>query len=196
MKLNGEQKGDMASYVINKDGKPLSKTKYSVDKRNRVFITKEQNIELDFSEFDNWTFIVKDKATITAGNNSIFNGGDKCIFRTKHYCTFHAGSYCKFRTGSDCTFRASNDCEFNTGSACTFRTDNYGTFNTGGSCTFRVGWHNDFKTGAGCTFLIHQIKFQKFDTKYASGSIIYDGNPSNKYVLNDDLIRLIKLMDV
>ena len=196
MKLNGEQKGDMASYVINKDGKPLSRNKYSVDKRNRVFTTQEENIELDFSEFDEWTFIVKDNATIKAGYNSMFNGGNECIFRTKHNCTFYTGSYCKFRTGSDCTFRASNDCEFNTGSACTFRTDNYGTFNTGGSCTFRVGWHNDFKTGAGCTFLIHQIKFQKFDTKYASGSIIYDGNPSNKYVLNDDLIRLIKLMDV
>lgn len=190
-----KDKGNMASYVINKDSKPLSRMKYSVDKRNRVFMTQEENIELDFSKFDYWTFIVDSHATIKAGKNCIFRADYHCIFNTGGDCTFDTHGDCTFDTGEGCVFRTRDDnCTFNTGNGCTFKTRGHNKFETGSQCTFYATWHNEFKTGRDCTFLIFQIKFQKFDAEKASGSIIYDGNPNNRYVLNEDLIRLIKIL--
>ncbi len=192
-----KDKGNMASYVINKDGKPLSRMKYSVDKRNRVFICQEEDIELDFSKFDYWTFIVKNKATIKAGDHCVFRAEYKCSFTTLNHCTFDTHGDCTFNTKDMCAFNTKDDnCTFNTGDACAFRTLGHNKFTTGRTCTFYATWHNEFKTGKDCTFLIFQIKFQKFDAEFATGSIIYDANPNNKYVLTDELVKWIKLMEV
>ena len=67
-------------YSITQYGKPLDKNKYTIDEKNKVFSSSENNLVLDFSGEYGWSF------------------------NTDSYCTFDTGSGCTFKTGSSCTF--------------------------------------------------------------------------------------------
>ena len=103
---------------ITQNGKELDTSKYSWDKKTKIFSTLESNLSLDFSDYFGVTF------------KTDFN----CTFHTGPDCTFHTGSYCTFNTGNNCAFNTGSDCTFNTGYNCTFKTGNDCTFKTGDNC--------------------------------------------------------------
>jgi hypothetical protein len=111
---------------ITQYGKELDASKYSWDEKIKNFSTNENNLVLDFSDYDEVTF--------KTGDGCIFNTGDYCTFKTGVNCTFNTGSDCIFKTGSDCTFNTSYNCTFKTGSDCTFKTGYSCTFDTDDNC--------------------------------------------------------------
>jgi hypothetical protein len=133
--------------LVTQYGKELDKSKYNWDKENKVFSTSEDNLVLDFSDYNGVTFKTSYSCTFTTGSNCTFNTGAyctfntdySCTFNTDNYCTFDTGSYCIFKTGSECTFKTGDYCTFKTGSSCTFTTSSDCTFNTDDSCTFKTG---------------------------------------------------------
>jgi hypothetical protein len=68
---------------ISQFGKTLNKSKYTIDKKAKTFSTTENNLVIDASECEGWTF----------------KTGSYCTFKTGSYCTFKTGSYCTFKTG-------------------------------------------------------------------------------------------------
>ena len=123
MKTNNKTK-----FSVTQFGKPLDKNKYSWNEETKTFISKENNLVLDFTNVS------------------------ECTFDTGSYCTFKTGSYCTFKTGSKCTFDTGSDCTFKTGYNCTFKTGSDCTFKTGYNCTFDTRYNCVFKTGSDCTF--------------------------------------------
>ena len=83
-------------YSITQNGKTLSESKYTIDLENKTFSSKEDNLVLDFSKLDSWTF--------KTGSNCTFKTDSYCTFITSYTCTFTTGSYCTFKTGPGCTF--------------------------------------------------------------------------------------------
>jgi len=148
------------TYSITQNGKPLDKSKYTIDTKNKTFSTKEDNLVLDFSNEYEWSFNTCSGCTFNTCSDCTFKTGDYCTFRTGSGCTFKTGRSCTFntyynctfKTGSDCTFKTEDNCTFKTGSDCTFKTEDNCTFNTGRNCTFNTGYGCTFNTGYGCTF--------------------------------------------
>ena len=138
--------------IITKNGKELDKSKYTWDEKTRTLSTAEDNLVLDFSDYDEVTFKTGSHCTFNTGSGCTFNTGNSCIFNTCSDCTFNTGSGCIFNTYSNCTFKTGYDCIFKTGYDCTFNTGIYCTFETGIYCTFKTGSNCTFKTGYGCTF--------------------------------------------
>ena len=124
------------TYSITKNGVPLDKSLYTIDKKTKTFSSNEDGLVLDFINEFKWAF----------------DTGYGCTFNTGPCCTFNTGYDCTFKTGSGCTFKTGSSCTFNTGSGCTFNTENYCTFNTGPCCTFNTGPCCTFNTGYDCTF--------------------------------------------
>ena len=93
----------MDNFSITQYGKPLDKSKYTIDLDTKTFNSEENDLVLDFNGLDGWIFM--------AGNYS----GNGCTFTTGRRCTFRAGNNCTFKTGSGCTFITGNDCIFKTG---------------------------------------------------------------------------------
>jgi len=124
------------NFSITQNGKELIEEKYNWDENTKTLSTNEDNLVLDFSEYD----------------EVIFNTGDYCTFKTGNYCTFKTGNYCTFDIGDYCTFKTGNYCTFDTGNNCTFKTGNYCTFDTGFDCTFETGSDCTFDTSYNCTF--------------------------------------------
>ena len=116
------------NYSITQNGKPLDKSKYTIDEKSKTFSSNENNLVLDFNSLNNWTF----------------KTGGCCTFKTDDNCTFNTGYSCTFNTGNDCTFNTGYNCTFNTGYSCTFNTGYNCTFNTGYSCTFNI--YDNFKS--------------------------------------------------
>ena len=110
----------MDSFSITQYGKPLDKSLYCIDIKNRVFSTNESNLVLDFTDI--WTFIT----------------GDTCTFKTGNSCTFKTESHCTFNTGWECTFDVQGDCTFSTGHDCIFHVSCNCTFDTARSCIFSI----------------------------------------------------------
>ena len=92
------------------NGQQLSLDKFSWDESTRTFSSAEDNLVLDFSNLNYYTFKTDSYCT--------FKTGSYCTFKTGYDCTFTTGSYCTFTTGYDCTFDTGSDCTFNTGSEC------------------------------------------------------------------------------
>ncbi len=103
----------MAEYKITtKNGRPLSRDKYTLDLENRVFGTREHNLFLEFTDDNSW----------------IFRTGSDCAFNTNGFnCTFRTGARCRFNTNSGCVFRTGKDCTFTTGGWCTFHLSDINT---------------------------------------------------------------------
>ena len=199
------------SYSITQYGKPLSKKKYSIDLEDRIFSSSEDDLVLDFTGFNknNWQFSTGGNCTFKAGsycmfntgNNCTFEAGNRCVFKTGGGCTFKTGTECTFATDNNCTFDTYSDCTFKTGNGCTFDTGHGGTFDTLNRCTFKTAGGCTFNSlrdctfdvyGAGCVFLITYINSCNFK-QYDNVSIILDRNDNNKYILNKELIQLIKI---
>ena len=89
-------------FSVTQNGKALDSSKSQWNEEAKTFSSKEDNLVLDFSEYDSCTF----------------KTGSYCTFITGPYCTFDTGSHCAFDTGYSCTFNTSYSCTFNTGSEC------------------------------------------------------------------------------
>ena len=155
-------------FAIMQGDKPLKESLYTIDIENKIFSSYENYLTFLFGCIDGWTF----------------NTGSMCTFDTGYECTFNTGYNCTFHTGSNCTFKTGECCTFRTASNCTFRTANYCMFKTGSNCTF--------KTGAYCTFLLCNINTCKFK-KWDDISIILDYKDNNRYILNKELIKILKV---
>ena len=92
------------------NGKPLDLDKFSWDETTRTFSTIENNLILDFTGTEYFTFI------------------------TGNHCTFITGDCCNFNTYSLCTFKTRKHCNFDTGNYCNFIIRGCGTFKTGKKC--------------------------------------------------------------
>jgi len=139
----------MNNYSISQYGKPLDKSKYTIDEYTKTFSSDENDLVLDFHNLDNCTF--------KTGSCCTFKAGSCCTFKAGSYCTFKAGSYCTFNTGSNCTFDTGSDCTFDTWSYCTFKAGSDCTFKTWSNCTFKTGNDCTFKTGNDCVVVRRDI---------------------------------------
>jgi len=102
-----------------------------------------------------------------------------------------------FKTGSGCTFKTGATCTFETGFHCTFFTGAWCTFDTGEGCTFKTGATCTFNIGATCTILLHNLKSCTFLNVNVDGdSIILDTRDKQHYLLNGELLQLIKVMNL
>ena len=102
-----------------KNGKPLDLELFSWNEEKNVFITKESNLEIDFTyAVYNCIFITGDNCTFKTGSVHRFITGDNCTFITNHGCIFDTGSGCDFSTGDGCTFDTGSNCTFKTGVRC------------------------------------------------------------------------------
>ena len=82
------------NFSVTQFGKKLSKDKYTWNEDTRTFSTVEDNLVLDFIEY----------------NDCTFKTGWNCTFKTGFDCTFDTGDSCTFKTGSGCTFDTGDDC--------------------------------------------------------------------------------------
>ena len=97
-----------------------------------------------------------------------FNTGRNCIFST------YLG--CRFITGDSCTFITDKDCNFKTGSNC--------TFNTAHGCTFEMGRR--------CALIVHKVTSQCFKS-FDDVSTVFDKFDDNHYILNEELLKIIRI---
>ena len=142
------------------NGEQLSLDKFSWDESTRTFSSVENDLVLDFSNLNYYTFCTGSYCTFKTGSDCTFKTSYNCTFDTDSYCTFDTDSYCTFDTGSNCifdtdsycTFDTDSDCTFGTGYDCTFKTGSDCTFKTGSECTFKTSYYCTFKTGSECTF--------------------------------------------
>ncbi len=167
----------MGNISITQNGKPLDKSKYTIDLKNKTFCTKENDLVIELREI-NWIFYT--------GSYCTFITGARCTFKTYSNCTFTTGISCTFTTGIDCTFKTAEYCIFMTGSKCTFVTGDYCTFNTFDLCTF--------KTGKLCTFSLYNINNCKFKS-YDGMSTILDREDKQHYILTKALINMLKVIN-
>lgn len=103
----------MDNFSITQYGKPLDKSKYTIDIENKVFSTEEVCLVFNLNSLKSgWTF----------------NTGNGCIFNTGTHCTFNTGKFCMFKTANDCIFNVGDmsciccdfNCTFTTGIGCIF----------------------------------------------------------------------------
>jgi len=158
----------MDNFSITKFGNPLDESLYTIDIKNKVFSSCENDLVLDFTYLEGWTF--------NTGNS----------------CTFKAHSKCVFKTGSGCTFKTGHSCTFNTDWSCIFQTRSYCTFNTYSDCTFNTGWSCIFYTGHCCTLSLYDINSHEFKT-HDGNSIIIDRKDKKHYVLTEEFVQLQKV---
>ena len=106
----------MDNYSVTYYGKPLEKFLYSIDLDNKTFGSKINNLVLDFTGFDDWTFKTGNGCTFRTGYRCTFMTTFNCTFKTSKYCTFMTSSRCTFDTGESCTFLLYdiNTCKFKT----------------------------------------------------------------------------------
>lgn len=184
------------SFSITKNGKPLDKFLYTWDEKTQTLSTNENNLVLDFANYNDCTFRTGFGCTFRTGHsctfstghsctfdtmgNCIFNTsygctfdtGDGCTFNTSHSCTFTTMGNCTFKTGSDCSFDTHSNCTFNTGHSCTFKTDFNCSFDTSSKCTFNTGHSCTFVTGYSCTFNTDSdcVFNSRFNSTFVTGS--------------------------
>ena len=63
------------TFSVTQFGKKLSKDQYTWDERTKTFSTVENNLVLDFSEYNNCTFDTSDDCTFKTGYDCKFNTG-------------------------------------------------------------------------------------------------------------------------
>ncbi len=182
----------MDNFSITQFGKPLKESLYTIDKENKIFYSKEYNLELDFKNSYGWTFTIDGGGTlITGGSCTIKTRGDY-TFDTGNHCTFNTGADCTFKTEEYCTFNTGNRCTFDTGLDCTFYSGNDCTFNTGTGCTFKIDWDCTFTTGESCVFSLNDFHTHNFKS-YDEHSIILDRIDKKRYILTKEFIAWQKI---
>jgi len=169
-------------FSITQNGIPLSPDKYTWDEVNKVLTTSENNLVLDFSEYDGVTFKTGSECTFDTGNDCTFNTDSGCAFDTGICCTFKTGNGCTFNTDGGCTFNTDSGCAFDTSICCTFKTGNGCTFNTDGGCTFDTGYD--------CTFAVDGILCKYPHTKDDFMELLKSGWKHFE-VTKDDLLDVL-----
>jgi len=81
-------------YKITKDGKPLDRKLYRIDKANQTFASSENDLVIDFTGESDWHFRISSNCTVTAG--------DDCFIDAYGGCTITAGDRCNIDTSNDC----------------------------------------------------------------------------------------------
>lgn len=97
-------------FSVTQYGKALDNSKYSWDEKNKIFNTDENDLVLDFSDYDGVTFRTGNCCTLTTGFDCIFSTGNDCVFKTGAGCKFKTGDYCIFKTSDSCVFRTGHNC--------------------------------------------------------------------------------------
>ena len=146
-------------FSVTQNGKKLSEDLYNWDEETRTFSTNEEDLVLDFNEYDDVTFDTGPHCTFKTGSNCVFNTISCCTFKTGPGCTFKTGSHCTFKTGPGCTFDTGSSCIFDTGPGCTFDTGSSCIFDTGPGCTFDTGSRCTFDTGSS-SVIIRRDEFE------------------------------------
>ena len=111
------------TFLVTKNGENLSKDRYTLDKRTKIFSSTENNLVICAIGFPGYTFNIGSNCILNTSYNCIFNAGNYCIFNTEHNCNFKTGWGCVFDTGEDCIFKTENNCIFKTGSGSIFYTN-------------------------------------------------------------------------
>ena len=189
------------------NGEQLSLDKFSWDESTRTFSSVENDLVLDFSNLNYYTFCTGSYCTFKTGSDCTFKTSYNCTFGTGSNCTFKTGSECTFKTGSECTFKTSYYCTFKTGSECTFDTGSECTFKTSSNCTFKTSYNCTFKTGSDCVVVRrdifevillkeniktklcpYEIKgyLEEYDSKW-----YLNGNKEDEYVIVDDILSKV-----
>jgi len=117
-------------YKITKDNKPLDPKLYTIDEANQAFISKENDLVIDFTGESGWIFRIRNNCTITTGNHCIIDAysnctittGRSCFINTSHNCTITTEDYCSINTHQDCTITVSDRCTIDTGNGCNITT--------------------------------------------------------------------------
>jgi len=135
----------MMYSVKDKHGNDVDKSLYSIDLENKRFSSnKLNNLVIDFSGLDGWSFDTLSYCEFKTGNN--------CKFDTLHNCKFKTGNYCKFETLFSCKFKTGDNCEFITGFYCTFKTGNY--------CNL-IHYGKEYKLSKGFCFVDDYLRLHK-----------------------------------
>lgn len=166
----------MDSFSITYLGIPVDESLYYIDIANKVFVSEEHGLVLDFTDRHDWLFYT----------------GRRCTFKTGDDCTFKTGNFCTFKTGSDCVFQTYNNSTFDTGSFCTFDAGDNCKFKTANWCMFHVNECCTFDTGTTCSFLLRDISTHKFK-KHDGVSTILDRKDEKHYLLTKEFVQLQKV---
>lgn len=83
-------------FSVTQNGERLSKSKYTWDKKEKIFRTQENDLVLDFSQYHGVTFYTGSGCSFKTSNNCTFHTGGNCIFDVGYHCIFHTGNYCTF----------------------------------------------------------------------------------------------------
>ncbi len=179
----------MANFIITQFGKPLDKSRYTIDLEKKFFYSESIHLVLDFTDLKDWSFRTGNFCTFKTGSDCTFNTGQQCTFNTGHRCTFDTGDVCMFYTTSYCTFE--------TGDACMFKTYYKCTFDTGDFCNFNTAWDCTFDVGDVCTLSLYDINSHKFKIGDAyevyEHGIIVDRKDKKHYVLTKELIKMLQV---
>ena len=82
------------SFSVTKNGVALDPNLYIWDEKTKTFSTNEDDLVIDFRDWDRVTF----------------NTDSRCAFMTGSDCTFDTGNSCTFDTGYSCTFTVRDNC--------------------------------------------------------------------------------------
>ena len=96
-------------FSVTQFGKKLNSSNYNWNEETLTFFTKEDNLVLDFSDYEGLDFWIGSNCNFTTGSNCYFDTLDNCKFDTGGYCIFHTGSKCTFDTDYDCTFNTTGE---------------------------------------------------------------------------------------
>ena len=165
--------------TVLKNGKNLPKSKYTWDKDNKVFATKESGLVISYE-----------------GSDCTFDTGSNCTFDTGSNCTFDTGSDCTFDTGDNCTFKTGSNCTFDTGYDCTFKTGFNCTFDTGSDCVaIRRDVFEFFELKKGIIYKLCPYNIKGYLTKNENEDAFYidiDGQRVEHIIADGILSKVVK----
>jgi len=113
-------------YKITKNGVALDPELYTIDKVNKTFTSKENNLVLDFTGKSNWIFRIGDHCTIDTYSDCTITVGD--------HCNIDAESNCNITTGNRCNIDTCSDCNIATGDQAVVVTCGDSTITSGKNC--------------------------------------------------------------
>lgn len=144
----------------------LDKRLYYWDKDYRVFITNEDNLEIDFGRWAEVKIIAKNNSIIKTGNNCLISAGKNNTIITGDYCVFDVYENCKISCGDGCTADVSHDCfvECQNESVVIRRDDHFEAIelNEGGKVKTNPEAMPGFKNVNGCV-IINEIRYDASD---------------------------------
>jgi len=86
-------------YKITKDGKPLDRKLYRIDKANQTFASSENDLVIDFTGESDWHFRISSNCTVTAGDDCFIDAYSNCTITVGDRCTMDTAPSCNITTG-------------------------------------------------------------------------------------------------